>query len=146
MTMHHSSTAVGALLTLTLFAGPAAAGPCSQQINELASLLGWQDAGSGPTPGASTISAPQTQPAGHPPTASANKAAEGKATSSDDANRQTTGRSTVGDQAQGARSSAPNDESEARAALQRARTLDAQGSDECKQAVQEARRLTGHIQ
>lgn|ERR1700674_2326525 len=143
MKVHHGLIAGGALLMLC--AGPAAAGPCTAEINELASMLGRQDAGSGPTPGASTSVTQPQQPA-HPPAAAMGKAAEGKATSAEDANRQTTGRPTAGDQAQGAQSSMPNDQSAARAALDRARTLDAQNSEDCKQAVQETRRLTGHAQ
>jgi hypothetical protein len=133
----------GALLILG--AGSANAGPCTQQINELSSTLGWQDAGSGPTPG-SASSTTKPDAAAHPPTSATSKALEGKAASAEDANRQTTGRPTASDQAGGATSAASNDQPAAKAALARARALDSQGSDECKQAVQEARQLVGHIQ
>jgi hypothetical protein len=143
MTLRTMMMAGGALLILG--GGWAHAGPCTQQINELSSTLGWQDAGSGPTPGSATSSA-RPEGAAHPPTAATNKAAEGRATSADDANRQTTGRPTASEQAQGATASVPNDQSAAKAALARARALDSQGSDACKQAVQEARNLVGHTE
>jgi hypothetical protein len=126
--------------------GPAAAGPCTAQINELSSMLGWKDAGSGPTPGAATTTATPASEAAHPPTSATNKAMEGKAASAEDANRQSSGQPTAGDQAQGSRSQVANDQPAARAALERARTLDAQGDEGCRQAVQEARRSVGHTQ
>ena len=130
---------------LILGAGCANAGPCTQQINELSSKMGWQDAGSGATPG-SASSTTKPDAAAHPPTSASSKAMEGKAASGEDANRQTTGRPTASDQAGGATSSVPNDQPAAKAALARARALDSQGSYECKQAVQEARSLVGHTE
>jgi len=80
MKKHYTLVAGGAFLMLC--AGPAAAGPCTQQISQLTSTLG-------------------------------------------------------------ARSPGSDNESAARAALDRARTLDVQGSEECKKSVREAKHLFG---
>ena len=79
MKKYHTLIVGGAFLMLC--AGPAAAGPCTQQISKLTSTLG------------------------APP--------------------------------------ASDKEVAARAALDRARTLDVQGSEECKSSVQEAKHLFG---
>ncbi len=130
---------------LALGTGVATAGPCTKDINDLSSKLGWRDAGSGPTPGSATTTT-QSQAPAHPPTSVMNKAMEGTAASAQDANRQTTGQPTAAAQSQGAKATTPNDQSEAKAALERARQLDAQGNNECNQALQEARRLVGHVE
>jgi len=141
MKKYHTLVAGGAFLMLC--AGPAAAGPCTQQINQLTGTLGWNDAGSGPTPGAASSTTRTVQAPAHPPTDATKKAMEGKAASAHDANRQTTGHPTAADQALGTQSPVSNDESAARAALDRARTLDAQSNEECKKLVLEAKHLVG---
>ena len=86
-----------------LSSGIALAGPCT---------MANKDAGSGPTPGAAS----QTETTGtaargneHPPTASMNKAAGNEATSSQDAQRQTQGKPTAAQEAQGAKVATGND-------------------------------------
>jgi hypothetical protein len=83
----------------TLFAlgmSSAIAGPCTIEIDNLTKALAAQDAGSGPSPGASggTRSAglPSDQ---HPPTAAMSQAAQGTATSAEDVRRQTAGQPTA---------------------------------------------------
>jgi hypothetical protein len=81
---------------IVLSAGAANAGPCNGQ---------GKDAGSGPTPGytGKTITTGQADAKEHPPTATMNRAADGKATSAQDAQRQQQGQPTVAQQAQGAK-------------------------------------------
>ena len=81
---------------MVLSVGAANAGPCNGK-----------DAGSGPTPGASgqTIGTSSTKPDEHPPTATMNKVAGDKATSSQDAQRQQQGQPTAAQQAEGAKPS-----------------------------------------
>lgn len=79
-------------IALGMTAGVAHAGPCTQK-----------DAGSGPTVGANaqtaaTGTAAQQQ---HPPTAVMNSATQGKATSSEDAQRQEQGQPTAAQRAMG---------------------------------------------
>ena len=78
--------------------GAAQAGPCSRS----------SDAGSGLTPGytGQTTGAASTKTDEHPPTATMNRVAGEKATSSQDAQRQQQGQPTAAQQAQGAKPSA----------------------------------------
>ena len=78
-------------IALCMTGGVGHAGPCTQK-----------DAGSGPTVGANAQPpAPGTGAQQHPPTAAMNSATQGKATSSEDAQRQEQGQPTVGEQAMG---------------------------------------------
>ncbi|MBV9115718.1 MAG: hypothetical protein JOY67_23135 [Hyphomicrobiales bacterium] len=71
-------------------AGLAHAGPCTSK-----------DAGSGPTVGANSQTTTTGVTHQHPPTAAMNSAAQGKATSSEDAQRQEQGQPTASQQAMG---------------------------------------------
>ena len=78
-------------LVLGMTGGIAYAGPCTQK-----------DAGSGPTVGAnSQAQTPGTGAQQHPPTAAMSSATQGKATSSEDAQRQEQGQPTAAQQAMG---------------------------------------------
>ena len=83
---------------MVLSVGAANAGPCK---------TGGKDAGSGPTPGATgqTIGTSSAKTDEHPPTATMNKVAGDKATSSQDAQRQQQGQPTAAQQAEGAKPS-----------------------------------------
>jgi hypothetical protein len=90
---------------LLLSTGISLAGPCSTAGN---------DAGSGPTPGntaqATTGTASSNSRSGeHPPTATMNQAAGSTAASSQDAQRQTQGKPTAAQEAQGAKAKSGND-------------------------------------
>jgi hypothetical protein len=79
--------------------GSAQAGPCN---------TGGKDAGSGPTPGATTgqsITTGSADTKAHPPTETMNSVAGDKAMSSQDAQRQQQGQPTAAQQAQGAKPS-----------------------------------------
>ena len=90
--------ALAACATAVLSVGSAYAGPCS---------TGGKDAGSGPTPGATTsITTGSADTKSHPPTATMNRAAGNKAMSAQDAQRQQQGQPTAAQQAQGAKPSA----------------------------------------
>jgi hypothetical protein len=70
--------------------------------------------------------------------------AQGRATAPEDVRRQTEGRPTTSEQAQGARPAGSADKAEASAALDRARGFDRDGKEaECMDAVQQAKRLLG---
>ncbi|MBV9519794.1 MAG: hypothetical protein JO068_16925 [Hyphomicrobiales bacterium] len=89
--MERRSLAFISCIALFLTGGVAQAGPCTQK-----------DAGSGPTVGANA----QTGATGavthaHPPTAVMNSMTQGKATSSEDAQRQEQGQPTAAQQAMG---------------------------------------------
>lgn len=82
---------VTAFVALCVTGGAAQAGPCTRK-----------DAGSGPTVGANAQpSATGTGTQQHPPTAAMNSAAQGKATSSEDAQRQEQGEATAAEEAMG---------------------------------------------
>jgi hypothetical protein len=126
---------------LAIWAMPAAAGPCTDQINAMAKALTAKDAGSGPTSGM-TSSRTETPQAEHPPTSRMNQAAGQSAGSPQDVQRQTQGQPTAAEQAQGARPHGGPDFSGATAALDRARSLDAKGQEsQCMDALREARNL-----
>ncbi|MBV9563868.1 MAG: hypothetical protein JOY90_26005 [Bradyrhizobium sp.] len=81
-------------IAFCLTSGVAQAGPCVQK-----------DAGSGPTVGANAqTSATGTATHAHPPTAAMNSMTKGKATSSEDAQRQEQGQPTAAQQAMGSSS------------------------------------------
>ena len=85
---------------MVLSVGVAHAGPCN---------TAGKDAGSGPTPGYTGQSTTTTGSADrheHPPTATINRVAGDKATSSQDAQRQQQGQPTAAQEAQGAQPSA----------------------------------------
>ena len=83
--MDRRSLAFISCIGLCMTVGVAHAGPCIQK-----------DAGSGPTVGAKAqTSTTGTQTPQHPPTAAMNSATQGKATSSEDAQRQEQGQPTA---------------------------------------------------
>jgi hypothetical protein len=90
--------------TAMLLTGTAFAGPCTTAA---------KDAGSGPTPGAlaqtSTTGNAVSHKQTHPATSSMNKASDNVATSSQDAQRQTQGQPTSGQEAQGAKAKTGDD-------------------------------------
>jgi hypothetical protein len=89
--MDRRSLAFISCIALCMTVGVAHAGPCIQK-----------DAGSGPTVGAKAqTSTTGTQTPQHPPTAAMNSATQGKATSSEDAQRQEQGQPTAAQQAMG---------------------------------------------
>jgi hypothetical protein len=110
-------------IVLALGSVSASAGPCSQEITTLTKQLSEHDAGTGPT-GAGPAPAAGDQKGQHPATSLMSKETEGKATSSEDVQRQS-----------GIRA-------EASKALALARKLDAQGRPECTDAVNLARDLS----
>jgi hypothetical protein len=80
----------------------------------------------------------------HPPTAAMNQATQGSAASPEDVQRQTSGRPTAAQQAQGASPGASVDKTGASAALEQARNFDKMGEEaRCMDAVQRAKRLAG---
>lgn len=83
---------------LVLSAAPAFAGPC----NTAGRTANLNDAGSGPASKGQTTGM-GTNSNQHPPTSTMNRAADGTATSSQDAQRQMQGKPTAAEQAQGAR-------------------------------------------
>jgi hypothetical protein len=90
--------------TAMFLSGTAFAGPCTTAN---------KDAGSGPTPGAqaqtSTTGTAGSRTETHPATSSMNKASDNVATSSQDAQRQTQGQPTAGQEAQGAKAKTGDD-------------------------------------
>ncbi|MBV9588654.1 MAG: hypothetical protein JO310_03560 [Hyphomicrobiales bacterium] len=89
--MKRGSLAFIGCIALFMTGGVAQAGPCTQN-----------DAGSGPTVGANAqTAATGTAKNEHPPTAVMNKMAQGKATSSQDAQRQEQGQPTASQEATG---------------------------------------------
>lgn len=170
-----AGTALCAALALGLAAGPAAAGPCTEQLNEVAKMMSNNPAMGAPTsgalagaaPGAIQSQAPMPQtgvPAGSAePTGdqgikgqavtttmagnapgSQDRAidpAQGRATSPQDVRLQQLGQPTA---AQGGDATKlPDNVTQAKASLEKARMLDAQGSNECAGALDEAKRLMG---
>lgn len=161
---------VGIAAACGLLAGPAQAGPCSTQIEEVAAMLGGpsgKEGGtlSGATPGTIQPTAPASS--GTPTTGAADQSAggeggkemgtyagnapgsmekpvdpaAGKATSAQDVRLQQQGMPTV---AQGGNPAALDQRhQQAQAALDEARTLDQQGSQDCMGKLEEARRLLG---
>jgi hypothetical protein len=101
----------------------ASAGPCTQQIAALSKQMAVGDAGSGPT-GARQEPTAGDQKGQHPATSLMSKETEGKATSTQDVQRQT------------------RIKSEASNALALARKLDADGRSECMDAVNIAEQLS----
>jgi hypothetical protein len=135
------------LASMALFAsgiGSAVSGPCTTEIEGVTKTLAAKDAGSGPTPGASSGAQSPVTPSGqHPPTAILGQETQGKATSPEDVRRQTGGQPTAAQQ--GTTGTArPGSANEAGSALDRARAFDAQGKEaECMEAVREAKQLAG---
>lgn len=109
---------------------PAAAGPCTAEIENLNKTLSAKDARSGPTSGSSG------------PTAAMGEETKGKAVSPEDVRRQAQGQPTAAETGRAAAgTSAPTD---ATAALERARMLDQQGKEaECMESVRQAKGLAG---
>ena len=91
--------ALVACAVMVLSIGAAYAGPCN---------TGGKDAGSGPTPGATSqsITTGSADTKEHPPTKTINQVAGDKAMSSQDAQRQQQGQPTAAQEAQGAQPSA----------------------------------------
>jgi hypothetical protein len=87
---------------MALSAGAANAGPCNTKE---------KDAGSGPTPGytGQTITTGEAETKAHPPTDTMNRVVGDKATSAEDARRQTQGQPTAAQEAQGAKPRASDD-------------------------------------
>lgn len=103
----------------------AGAGPCNQEIVAVTKRLAAVDAGSGPTTGNPAPMAGD-QKGQHPGTALMSKETEGKATSAQDAQRQS------------------GVKVEASSALDRARAFDAQGKEaECMNEVKKAKQVAG---
>ena len=118
-------TVVTACAMLVLGTASVAAGPCSQEVADVSKKLAASDAGSGPTIGSPAPIAGD-QKGQHPGTSLMSKETEGKAISPQDVQRQS------------------GVKSEASQALERARALDAQGSEaECMSAVKRAKELAG---
>jgi hypothetical protein len=144
--MKTAITIAGTCLLLGLANGPAGAGACTSEIENLAKAMAAADAGSGPTSGAAasaTIAPRSSDTVQHPPTGRMSQETQGKATSPEDVRRQTEGRPTASEQAQGGKPSS-TDKAEASAALGRARNHDRDGREaECMDAIQQARRLSG---
>jgi hypothetical protein len=90
--------ALACCAVMVLSAGSAYAGPCN---------TGGKDAGSGPTPGATSqsITTGSADTKGHPPTDTMNRVAGDKAMSAEDAQKQQQGQPTAAQQAQGAKPS-----------------------------------------
>ncbi|MFC5069052.1 hypothetical protein [Flaviflagellibacter deserti] len=134
-----TTTFILAATTLGLGLGPAMAGPCTTEINNLTKTLSASDAGAGPTSGTGSSAASSGQ---HAPTGAMGKQAEGKATSPADVRRQTQGQPTAADQAASGRAAA--EPTDANAALQRAREFDRQGKEaDCMTSVRQAKQLSG---
>jgi hypothetical protein len=135
------------MATLALGIGPAAAGPCTTEIDNLTKMLAAKDAGSGPTSGASDAmpSAGTTPAPQHPPTAIMGQQTEGKAMSPEDVRRQTQGQPTAAKEGTtGAAAGSADEMGRASAALDRARALDQQGKEaECMESVRQAKQLAG---
>ncbi len=128
-----------AATALGLGLGPAMAGPCTTEINNLTKTLSARDAGSGPMSGTGSSAASSGQ---HAPTSAMGKQAEGKATSPADVRRQTQGQPTAADQAATGRAAA--EPADATAALERAKELDRQGNEaDCMASVRQAKQLSG---
>jgi hypothetical protein len=169
-----AGAAVGVLATL----GAAQAGPCTDQLNEVARTLANNPAMGAPTsgalagaaPGAIQNQAPAPKPgtpegaieatgeakvtgqavattmAGNAPGSQDRPVdmAAGRATSPQDVRLQQTGQPTV---AQGGDPTKLDDRAtQAKNALEKARLLDAQGSQDCMAAIDEAKRLAGNEQ
>lgn len=128
-----------ATAALGLGLGPAMAGPCTTEINNLTKTLSAKDAGSGPTSASGSSAASSGQ---HAPTSAMGKQAEGKATSPSDVRRQTQGQQTAADQAANGRAAA--EPTDAHAALARAKEFDQQGKEaDCMASVRQAKQLSG---
>jgi hypothetical protein len=142
------STLVAAA-ALALFASPALAGPCADQIADIQKRVSAVDAGSGPivsgSPGTTGSTAPNVPKAGEAPgteaTAANNALTRDRAASPADVRAQTQGQPTASEAA--SRGTGVNDRMLAVTnALDRARTADAaNNSTDCTSAVNEARRL-----
>ena len=136
---------IGTSVLLLLSVPSAHAGPCTDAIGGLSKMMAARDAGSGPTPGATSAPRSTTgQSQGgttqqHPPTAIISKETEGRAASSQDVQRQTAGQPTAAEQpTSGAK------QQTAAEALNHARMFDQQGNEtECMAAVQQAKQLLG---
>jgi hypothetical protein len=110
---------------LVLGTSAAIAGPCTQQIDDIAKQLAASDAGAGPTKGSPAPTAGD-QKGQHPGTSLMSKETEGKATSPDDVLRQG-----------GVKAGASR-------ALESARRLDAEGKEAaCIDAVKSAKEQAG---
>jgi hypothetical protein len=150
----------GAAFGLCLAAGQAAAGPCADQIDQVSRMMsGGKGAGTlaGPAPGGAEKNAPMPQQAaaagkesgtlaGNAPGQSAGSAdpTGGIATSPQDVRLQQQGMPTA---AQGGNPAALDQRmQQAMAAVERARSLDQQGSQDCMAALDEAKRLAGNEQ
>jgi hypothetical protein len=123
--------------------GPAVAGPCASEINNLTKTLSAKDAGSGPTPGASVGTQPATDTSGqHPPTAVMSQEAQSKAMSPDDTRRQSQGQPTAAQEGNTQQPAAKPTLADASAALAQARDFDRQGKEaECMASVKQAQQL-----
>lgn len=138
------STTTAAVLgaAMTIGAGAAMAGPCSDRLAQVEKTVAAMDAGSGPTdlPAGSTTAPDAGVPrAGEAPgtsgTAGMNDTLAGRAASPGDVRAQTSGQKTA---AEGGASTAD----ELSGAMARARTADAAGDAAgCEQALDEAEKL-----
>ena len=135
---------------LLLAAGPAAAGLCTAEIENLEKTLSSTDAGMGPTgagtatdPGAATGAAPGTTEQ-HPPTEAMNQAAQGKATSPEDVLQQNQGAATDSDAAEAGQMSTAAGIDDATDSLQQAKELDQKGDEAgCMEQIVKAKGALG---
>jgi hypothetical protein len=141
-----------------LAAGPAAAGLCTAEIENLEKTLSTADAGMGPTgtgtdagAGAVTGVAPGTTPGTtsdttqeHPPTEAMNQAAQGKATSPEDVLQQNQGAPTDSDAAEAGQMSTAAGIDDATDSLQQAKELDQKGDEAaCMEQIVKAKGALG---
>lgn len=147
-----------------LAAGPAAAGLCTAEIENLEKTLSTADAGMGPTgmgtdagAGAVTGVAPSTTPGTtpgtipgttppqeHPPTETMNQAAQGKATSPEDVLQQNQGAPTDSDAAEAGQMSTAAGIDDATDSLQQAKELDQKGDEAaCMEQIAKAKGALG---
>lgn len=148
---------------------PALAGPCSQQISALEKQMSSKDAGAGPVSSgnnnnpaiteagsgtratteasrtAAEIRTPGQGASGERtgPTGSMNQATSGSAASPQDVQRQQQGQPTAAQAARTGVQTGGQSQSQAMAALDRARNLDKAGDTGCMSAVDDAKRLLG---
>lgn len=131
-----------------LAAGPAAAGLCTAEIENLEKTLSTADAGMGPTgagtdAGAVTGVAPSPTEE-HPPTEAMNQAAQGKATSPEDVLQQNQGAATDSDAAEAGQMSTAAGIDEATDSLQQAKELDQKGDEAaCMEQIAKAKGALG---
>lgn len=122
--MNYTWLLLGLGAGLLVEAEAATAGACASEIESLEQALAGSDAGMGP--GAGTVTETGQL---HPPTATMNEAAEGKATSPDDVLSQNQNAPTDSEAAEAGQTGTASGAADATASLERARQLDQQGDE-----------------